>query len=282
MLSVISLVVYADILIILNFTVNYFLLLAVRRFLNSKVKIFRIIISATIGGISSLYIFLPQSSVVTELFYKLVVCLVMSFSAFGYKSFKKYLKASGAVFGITCLYAGLMIALWHIFKPNGMIINNSVIYFNISPIVLITATVVFYLLFMVLFRIFSSASKTALKCEITLFADNCCVGFNAIVDTGNSIEDIFGKSEVIIADKTVFNLLFGDRTKENDDFLITRYRLIPCVTVSGTDTLDGYRCDKANIKIDTDIITLEKPILAISKQTLNDGYEAIVNPKIFS
>lgn len=278
----IILVVYADILVILNLIVNYFLLLAVKSFLKLQIKTYRIILSATFGGISSLYIFLPQSLILLEILYKLTICLAMAFLAFGYKNLSAYLKASGTLFGVTCLYAGVMIAVWRIFKPSGMVINNSVIYFNISPLILICFTVAFYLLFTILLNIFSATAKNAERCQITLSADNTTVNCEAIVDTGNSVVDIFGKSEVIIADRSVYYSLFGNLNVNTDDNLKKRYRVIPCSTVTGADTLEGYRCDKADIKTEKQKITLEKPILAISKEPLRDGYEAIINPQIFN
>jgi stage II sporulation protein GA (sporulation sigma-E factor processing peptidase) len=175
----------------------------------------------------------------------------MAFLAFGYKNLSAYLKASGTLFGVTCLYAGVMIAVWRIFKPSGMVINNSVIYFNISPLILICFTVAFYLLFTILLNIFSATAKNAERCQITLSADNTTVNCEAIVDTGNSVVDIFGKSEVIIADRSVYYSLFGNLNVNTDDNLKKRYRVIPCSTVTGADTLEGYRCDKADIKTDT-------------------------------
>ena len=275
-------VVYADILILLNFLVNYFLLLTVKNIVCSSTKSYRIILAAAVGAVSSLYIFLPLSAKTLDLLFKMLICGLMTLLGFGYKTLKKFLKAFLTVFCATCLYAGVMIAVWHIFKPKGMVINNSVVYFNISPIFLVGFTVFFYFLFILAFKIFSKASKSAERCKVTLFADKNTVNFDAIIDTGNSIEDIFGKSEIIIADKSVFYLLFGEKSIRNDDALKKRYRVIPCSTVSGVTTLDGYRCDKACIKSENTKITLEKPILAISAEAINDDYEAILNPKIFN
>lgn len=275
-------VVYADILILLNFLVNYFLLLTVKSIINCNIKTYRIILAAALGGVSSLYIFIPSVTRAADFLYKLLICVLMAFIGFGYKNIKKFFKVILAVFGATCLYAGIMIAVWHIFKPSGMVINNSVVYFNISPVFLIGFTVIFYLLFIIAFKIFSKASKTAERCKVTLFADEKSANFDAIVDTGNSLEDIFGKSEIIIADKSVFYLLFGDRNIETDEELKKRYRIVPCSTVAGTNTLDGFRCDKAYIKSDAQKVTLEKPILAISAEAIDDDYEAILNPKIFN
>ena len=275
-------IVYADILILLNFLVNYFLLLTAKKINGVSPKLYRVILSSVLGAFFSLYIFLPPLNKALDLLLKLFACFLMTLICFGYKSHKKFLKAFFTVFGSTCLYAGIMIAVWHIFEPKGMVINNSVIYFNISPLFLIGFTVGFYFLFSIGLKIFSKSSKIAERCEVTLFADKKQTNFNAIIDTGNSLEDVFGNSEIIIAEKSVFYLLFGENDINNDDKLKKRYRIIPCTTIAGTTTLDGYRCDKAYIKSERGKITLEKPIIAISNEAINDDYEAILNPKIFN
>ena len=267
----IVLIVYADILVILNTLVNYFL--------KNNTKNFRIILSASVGGILSLYIFLPEVILIVEILFKLITCVLLSLIAFGFRYIKRFIKNSLCIFGVTCLYGGLMFAIWNIFKPKGMFVNNSVVYFNISPLVLILSTVIFYFGFILISNIFASRSKTAEKCEITLYADEKSVNFTAIIDTGNSIEDIFGKSEIIIADKSVYYSLFGNI--ENSDKLKLKYRIVPCSTVSGTDYLDGYRCDTARIKTKEQEIKLNKPILAVSKEAIKEDYSAIINPKIF-
>ena len=156
------------------------------------------------------------------------------------------------------------------------------VYFNISPLFLIGFTVAFYLLFSIGVKIFGKSSNSAERCEVTLYANDKKANFDAILDTGNSLRDIYGKSEIIIAEKSVFYLLFGENNINNDDTLKKRYRIIPCTTIAGSTTLDGYRCDKAFIKSENNKITLEKPILAISNEAINDDYAAILNPQIFS
>ncbi|MBQ8794016.1 MAG: sigma-E processing peptidase SpoIIGA, partial [Clostridia bacterium] len=48
-------VVYADILIIVNFVVDYFLISIAAHFLNKKPRLWRLLLSAGTGGIFSLY-----------------------------------------------------------------------------------------------------------------------------------------------------------------------------------------------------------------------------------
>ncbi len=274
-------IVYADILIVLNLIVDYLLLKASALLLSARPRTVRLIISSVLGAISSLYIFIPYTSVFFEFLFKILVCSTMSIVAFGYHSFKSFLKSSGILLFITCGYAGIMIAVWYIFKPRGMVINNGIVYFDISPVVLVFSTVAAYLVFILLFKIFSTTAKTAKRCKVKVFANNKQRDLNCILDSGNSVIDIFGKSEIIIADKSVLTDLFGDIDISKNEQLSSRYRIVPCSTVSGNVVLDAYRCDKAKVTVGEKTVVLEKPIVAVSKTKMSGDYEAVLNPNIF-
>ncbi len=270
-------IVYADILIVLNLTVNFLLISFSAKILRLKPKPLRLFLSAFIGAVSSLYIFLPKPSVIAELVFKISICLAMTLVAFKFTGTKAFFKQSLILFASTCGYGGLMIALWHIFKPRGMIINNSVVYFNISPTVLVLSSVVAYFVILLLRRIFTRNSDYAEQYELTVSAEDKTVILKAFVDTGNSVTDIFGQSEIIITDQGPILRLFGTTELDDSPTLKTRLRMIPCSTVSGDDLLKGFRCDTAVIKTDNGNITLAKPILAIAKTPLRDGCNAILN-----
>lgn len=174
-----------------------------------------------------------------------------------------------------------MTAVWSVLRPKGMTVVNSVVYFNVSPAVLIGASVITYLLFMLLKAIFSRTSELADRCEITVTAEEKSITMDAIVDTGNSIKDYLSGSEVIIADGEFVKVLLGSDNPVTDIRLKKRYRILPLSTVSGGGTLDGFRCDSAVISDGERTVKLEKPILAVSKTPLRDDYQAIVNPEIF-
>ncbi len=271
----IVLIVYADVLIFLNLIVNYLLLSATCKILGIKTKSIRIILSALLGGISSLYIFLPKLSLLAETSLKLITCFLMIIICFKFQSIKSFIKNCLVLFIITFAYGGVMFAFWILFNPKGMVINNSVVYFNISPAVLIIFSVIGYILLSIGSKIFANVSKFAKKCSITVFAKEKQIRLDAIIDTGNSIEDIFSNSEIIIADKCNVDALFS-----SEDKATTRFRLLPCNTVSGYDMLEAFRCDSAVVVHNNTQTVLQKPLLAISKTRLNDGYNAIINPKI--
>ena len=274
-------VVYADILVILNLIVDYFLLSASAAILRVKLSVFRQLASAAVGAFSSLYIFAPDLGLFFDLVFRAVICAVMVLCAFGFGGAKRFFRSAGVLFLVTCGFGGIMSAVWSVLRPKGMTVVNSVVYFNISPAVLIGASVITYLLFMLLREIFSGTSRLADRCEITVTAEEKSITMDAIVDTGNSIKDYLSGSEVIIADGEFVKVLLGSDNPVTDIRLKKRYRILPLSTVSGGGTLDGFRCDSAVISDGERTVKLEKPILAVSKTPLRDDYQAIVNPEIF-
>ncbi len=269
-------VIYLDVLIVINLIVNYFIILASVKFLRRKIKLCRILLGSLIGSLFSLYIFLPEINTFFELFVKLLMCLILSSVVFGIKPLNRFLKSSGVIFLITCSYAGLMIAIWKIFKPYGMLINNSVVYFNVSPQYLVVFSVISYFVFLILLKIFGRNNIYASECEICVIFGDKKVDFKAIVDTGNSVSDVFGKSEVIIVDKTIIDSLFPVTADCK-----TRYRAIPYSSVSNSGILDGYRCDIATVRDGYKQVILKNPIIAASLTPIREEYSGIVNPKIF-
>lgn len=271
--------VYADVLVVLNLIIDYFILSLSARILKKCVSLWRMLLSSFIGAAFSLYIFLPTMTVLIETLLKLTVCSLMCLAAFGYLNFKGFLRAFSVVSTVSFLYGGLVLAVWYIFKPNGMVINNSVVYFDVSPVFLIVFSAVAYIVIVLVRKITERNSIYSDECTIDVVANGNTAKLTAIIDTGNSVEDVFSLSEIIVVDESVVYSVF-DGYPNNQD-LKRRYRALPIGTVSGVTLLDGYRCDRAFVEYKGKNIELKRPILAISKSELSDGYNAIVNPKIF-
>ncbi|MFQ8952879.1 MAG: hypothetical protein ACLR56_07650 [Oscillospiraceae bacterium] len=74
-----------------------------------------------------------------------------------------------------------MTALWYLLRPNGMTVINSVVYFNISPALLIFSSVAAYFLLRLLCLYFP-VHQSWLKVRITVSAGNNSITLE-IVDT---------------------------------------------------------------------------------------------------
>ena len=272
--------VYVDVLLVVNLIVDFFLLKITFKLLKTDPKPIRVLISSFIGAVSSLYIFFPESTAFINITYQLIIGSLIMLTALGFKSLKYFLRSVAVFFTVTCVYGGIMTALWQVLKPKGMVINNSVVYFNISPLVLILSTVSGYFLYLFLNKIFALPSKTAKKCSLNLYALGKSVGLTGIIDTGNSITDVLSNSEIIIVDKAVAVSLLGTEDFSNDPLYATRYRTIPCETVMGRSLLEGFRCDMGEIRFEDKVIPLTNPVIALSKTPIKENYSAILNPKI--
>lgn len=269
-------VIYADILMLVNLIVDYFLLLLCGVILQRKPPFWRTFLGAAAGAISSLYIFFPKSNTFVEIAINLLISSIIVLITFGYHTTKKYLRAVLCFFAITFLYAGAMLCVWNLFKPHGLIIHNSVVYYDISAVFLILFSVIGYFISATIGFFLRKRGKTATRCQVRLTLRNNFVTVEGIIDSGNSLVDTFGMCEVIIADNKVVQSLFG-YTLDND-FCRSRYRALPCSTVSDATILDGYRIDDAEIICNSKAVKVKKPILAISKTNLTDC-GAIINPK---
>lgn len=269
-------IVYADVLVVLNILIDYFLLGAAARLVHINLPLWRQLLSAVFGGFSSLVIFLPTQTPVMDFLLQCVICSALSLIAFG-KPLRRTIRAGAVFLGVTYCYGGVMMALWHIFKPNGMVINNSVVYFDVTPIFLIIFSVAGYIIISIARRFLTPNGISDHACTAEIFLDGKSSVLNGLVDTGNSLEDTFSNGEVIIVDSAVFNSLLGFIPTAQD--LPDRYRVIAGSSVSGTALLDAFRCDRAVITYLGRKIELHRPILALSHEPLGGDYDAILNPR---
>lgn len=266
-------VVYADILILVNFVVDYFLISIAAHFLGKSPRLWRLILSAFTGGIFSLYILLPQSGFFVQILVQILMSMMLCLIAFGYGGIKTFLRSTAILFCVNFAYSGAMIALWIIFKPRGMAINNSVVYFDVSPLFLILFSVIGYFAVVILRKILKKSFPNNIYCSVTITCSEKSMTLDGIADTGNSIKDVFGMSSIFITDEYVTDKLLGDE-KANQ----TRFRKIPSSTITGEKLLDGYRIDGAEVKFNNKKYSFKNPILAVSTIPLTDC-KIIVNPE---
>lgn len=64
--------------------------------------------------------------------------------AFAPKKITVFIKEFAAFFAVNFIFAGLMLAVWLVFKPSGMVYNNAAVYFDIDVKLLVLSTVVCY------------------------------------------------------------------------------------------------------------------------------------------
>ena len=175
-----------------------------------------------------------------------------------------------------------MFALWCAFKPNGMIINNDIVYFNISPITLIVSTVISYIIIEIINRVIEKKQLKSSKYEIGIKFKDKYIVLNAKIDTGNLLKEPFSNLPVIVVKKSEINLLIPEfnifeSIENQNEIKKLKIRMIPFKTVSGTGILPAFKPEyvvlKGNLK--------KQAYIAIcSDEYFSEGISCLVNPEI--
>lgn len=268
--------IYLDVLLGVNLIIDYYLLLLTFKFNSLKFKGWRLIFGASIGSLFSLYIFFLIDSILIDCVVKLICSMLMILISVGYINLKAFFRNVTLLFIVSFIYSGGMLALWSVLKWDTIIVNNSTVYLDISPIYLIGFSVIFYLTIVTINSVLQKKSIKADRCSVVLEFNKYSLELTGIFDTGNSVKDIFSDSAVIfISHKAAFDFLGNEPSK-----YIKNYRLLPCSTVTGSKLLEAVRIDRAEVKLENARITLYKPILAISEEAIDQEYSLILNPEI--
>lgn len=228
--------IYIDVLVGVNLFVNYFLLLAVAKFLSLYTRRIRLLAASALGALYSLSILLPEVNTALSFVIKLIMAGTIVIAAYPFVNLKQFLRQLAAFYIMSFSFAGFMLAIWYFIAPQGLIIKNSVVYFNISPLLLILLTVICYLIIRLINRLTGRQAPEGLFCKIYITYNGKTVSCLAKVDTGNSLTEPFSNYPVaVVCEKRILELI----PKEDSGKL----RLVPFRSVSGEGLLPAFRPD---------------------------------------
>lgn len=264
--------IYIDILVGVNLFINYLLLLCVSRFLALEGKQKRLIGAAFVGALYSLIILLPEINPILSLLLKLLMSFSIVVIAFGLKDFKSFLRETVAFYLISFAFAGFMLVLWYFFAPQGLLIRNSVVYFNISPLALIVLTVVCYGGIRLFQRITGRQMPKYLDCRISIRRGGKTCVCTARVDTGNNLKEPFSGDPVTVIYEPVIEPLIPEKDRAN-------FRLVPFDTISGEGILEAFRPDMVTVCCGNKTFETRHVYIAVSKTKLGE-FDALLNPDI--
>lgn len=279
-------VVYADVLLIVNLFVNYALLLCSSMIMKKHTQRLRILLGAAIGAFYGFVVFLPELPSLAEFALRFAATVLIVLGAFGYKNFPSFLRSFFTFFAVSFAFGGIMLVLWLTVAPIGMIYNNGAVYFDIDLAVLAISTVVS---FAVVSLIAHFTARRAPKDSIALVKISYKgkeVKLTALVDTGNSLCETFSGYPVVLGEAESLEKILPDAVRsfiDGDDVSSSpEMRLVMHKTVSGTGVLPVFRPDYIEVKSVSHSIKTSEVYVAVTKNNLARGeYEMILNPALF-
>lgn len=283
-------VIYLDVLIALNLLIDYLLLLSAARLLNLAPKRLRVIAGALIGAASSALVLLPRLNGLLSLLINAGVAALMVLAACGYHTARLFGKTLLCFYAVSFSFSGIMYAVWYGIAPDGMLWRNGVVYFDISPILLIIMTILCYLILTLIHRLTGrrAPSKRFYPVEISMLGRS--VPVRAMVDTGNSlVERISGAPVVVVEFDAIRNLLpealspifkkgrLDDIARLEDTPLQDRFRMVPFSGLGSNGILPAFFPDKVTVRGRT----VDKVCVAVYGHDLSSGsYHALIPPQI--
>lgn len=263
-------IIYIDTLIFSNIIIDYILLLLTSFVIKKEYKVWRIILASLIGGLSSLYILFQNKNILLDIAIKLAIGLIIITVAFFPFKYNKMMLLYIVFLFLSFSLNGLILFLQNL-NPNTFISRSLISYINISPVILISLTVVFYMVVRLIQKVINRKINID-KVEIIVHILTQEIALFALIDSGHTLTDPISDSQIIIVDARVLSKL-----NLNEKDYQVRKRIIPVSTVISGGMLEGIRCDKAEVIMKDNKIVLNKPIIASAEYSFNDDYNAIIS-----
>lgn len=283
--------IYIDVLVATNIFINYFLLLTVACFLKIGAVRMRLVAGAALGALYSLVILLPPVGPWLSLLMKLLMSATIVLLAFPISSIKLFLRAAACFYLTNFAFAGFMLAVWYFVAPQGMLLKNSVVYFNISPLMLLVLTVVCYLAVRCLNRVTGHQQPKEAFCRVTVRSQGRTAGFTAKIDTGNSLTEPFSGFPVVVAEYAGVEDILPQSVREHLHVTAGAgsypkdggFRLVPFRVVGGDGVLPAFQPEEMMIETSKKRIAVTQVYLAVCTEKLGDsGFGALLNPQLLS
>lgn len=284
--------VYVDVLLVLNYVVTVLLLACTAKLLGIKIKRRRIVVAALLGAMGSLTIFLPFMGFWQMLFTRVALSAGIVLAALPWRGGWQLLKGWFVFFAVNFFFAGVMLAIWMLFAPGGMLYYNGVVYFHVSAPLLLITTAAAYLLLGLFGRLSRAGRIPHSTCRATVTLDGKSCAMDALVDTGNSLcEPLSGIPVMVCSLQAVGDILEPGLYQAIEEGNLeayaqiarTRVRLIPYSAVGGKGTLPALKADRLVTEQNGIQYSTELVYLAISKQPIGpDGCQALLNPDLMA
>jgi stage II sporulation protein GA (sporulation sigma-E factor processing peptidase) len=293
-------IVYADILLALNFFCDFFLLWTSGRILRRRINLLRISLAAIAGALYGLVVIFPACAWMAHPFCLFVISLILLRIAYAWDEPRSFLRLAGVFYLTAFAMAGAALAGERLLEQNGIIL---------APMQTLKAGSLFFAIFIAIIlgqRGWATLRRNwhkddfRLNIEIKVAGHSCRM--SALLDTGNDLREPISGLPVLVADYQALRPLLPEylrsaieNSANHDPTLILRelfekgktawlkkLRLVPFTSIGEQNgLLLGFRPDMLIFEGAGKKQT-NQAIICIYPKNLGNGYQAIVNPEIIN
>ena len=270
-------VIYADVLVFINAVVTFILLLTVKLFTDAETGAGRMLCASLVGGVYALVLLAPRMNTAVMLLTRGAMGVSIVFLAFRLRSARSMLRCTLLFVGASYLYAGALYALALVLDAERLTVRNGFGYYPVGVGTLLLATAALYFAIrLVKRRVFANRSADMLY-DLELRLGERRVRTRALLDTGNTVRDLYFRRPVIVVTAAVAAGLADGIPADAAGLCeaeagAVRYRLLPVANVGAGALLPAFTADRAEIRRENTHRVIESPCVAVTQDPLGGEY----------
>ena len=208
--------IYVDLVLFLNLAFDFILLFTVSTILKRRATIFRLLLGAFFGSLSTLLLFFHMSSF-SLFIVKIIISIVMILVSFGFKDVRYFFKNILYLYTSSIMLGGFLYLLniEFSYKNNGLIFFHSGLSINFIILIIISPII----LYIHIKQNKQLKNHYNYYHNVTIYLEKDTIKCTGYLDTGNKIVDPYFKRSILFINSKI--------VKNNNDFNI----LVPYKTI---------------------------------------------------
>lgn len=292
--------IYIDVLFVINFAVNYVLLLITGKIMRREKSYVRLVTAAIVGALYACFMFFPQIKFLYGCVFKIIASFLLILIAYGAKNAVLTVKTAFVFYLSSFIFGGVTLALFYFTDAGlkyGGALNNGIFYFELPWKILFFSCLVAYIAVKTGFAIYKRDKNLAYR-RITVELCRNCADLNALVDTGNLLIDPITNLPVVVAELESIKKLLPDALvevfrakKENDLETVSeavkntdferRIRMIPFTSLGAENGMMlGFKPDR--ITVGGHIVSSVCIGICGRRLSNSHSYNALISPETLS
>ena len=230
--------IYLDLLFVLNIWIDFILLITTNLIMKYKINYKRTIIASFIGGLSTFLVFINNDYILIVL--KIIICFIIELIMNGYKGFKTLIETVFYFYLTSIILAGFF-----------YLFNIETLELKYKYILLFIATPIVLFINKKEIKKLNSYYKDIYV--VTIIMNNKKYIFNALLDTGNNLYDQYKRRPI--------SLVYSNKIKID----YNKCLLVPYETANKRSLLKCIKVDKLIV----DDIVINNALIGLSENKFN-------------
>ena len=197
-----KIVVYLDILLLVNFIAGYLLLCACARLAGEKASGRRLLAGGVAAALSSLLLLLPPFPAVVQLLLKAILAAGVVRTAFPWRGWRMLGRQIVCFLLLNLALAGISLLASLRYGLPGLQVNNLTVYLNLSPLLLLGCMLAAYLLVRIFLALFRPPRPKEIWQFTAQLEEGCILRLPLLHDTGFFLKDPYNGAQTVLAEYT--------------------------------------------------------------------------------